>query len=253
MIGIVEMALVLATGAAFTFVATLLHPTRSKVRQGLTLASATIRRISRSRPRVWGIVVPVGVRDCDGGTIGEMIRPSFAHEWNQMSEWAYGIRVATPEDEAAVTAVLTASYSSLLKHHYDAGLLARALPAMTKANPVLLRSGTYYVAEADGGGVAGCGGWTFERPGTTEVAAGYAHVRHFGTDPNWVGRGVAREILLRCIREAADKGAHVLETYSTLAAVGFYRALGFAATGPIDVPMGPALVFPSVHMTRKLT
>ena len=170
-----------------------------------------------------------------------------------MSERTYAIRAATLEDMAAVTSVLTASYAGLLKDHYAADLLARALPAMTRANPVLLRSGTYYVAEGDGVGVIGCGGWTFERPGTTEIAAGHAHVRHFGTDPNWIGRGVAREILSRCIREAAAKGAHVLESYSTLAAVGFYRALGFVAVGPIDVPMGPGLMFPSVQMTRKMT
>lgn len=43
MVGISDLAMILAVGAAFTFVATLLYPTRSKVRQGLTLAAyATI-------------------------------------------------------------------------------------------------------------------------------------------------------------------------------------------------------------------
>jgi hypothetical protein len=37
-IGLADMAALIGAGAAFTFVATLLQPTRSKVRQGLTLA-----------------------------------------------------------------------------------------------------------------------------------------------------------------------------------------------------------------------
>lgn len=116
-----------------------------------------------------------------------------------MSERAYGIRVATLEDTAGVTAVLTASYSSLLKEHYDAGLLARALPAMTKANPMLLQSGTYFVAEADGDGVIGCGGWTLERPGTTEIAAGQEFRGHV-TNRSHTPTATVRATLPRSLR-----------------------------------------------------
>jgi hypothetical protein len=41
-VGISDFALILAVGAALTFVATVLYPTRSKVRQGLTLAAYAI-------------------------------------------------------------------------------------------------------------------------------------------------------------------------------------------------------------------
>lgn len=63
------------------------------------------------------------------------------------------IRPATPEDAEAVTNLLAAAYPMLLAPSYEAELLARALPLMTRANPALLRSGAYYLAVA---GWRGC-------------------------------------------------------------------------------------------------
>jgi hypothetical protein len=45
---------------------------------------------------------------------------------------------------------------------------------MTKANPKLLASGTFYVAQSLHGEIVGCGGWTREQPGTGEVVQGEA-------------------------------------------------------------------------------
>lgn len=165
----------------------------------------------------------------------------------------YSLRTATRADCDAVTDVIAASYGSLLAAHYDAALLQRALPMMSKANPVLLASGTYYVAETEAGRIIGCGGWSFERPGSADVVPGTAHVRHFATDPHWVGRGVARAILQRCLTEAGSHGATIIEAYSTLTAVEFYRTLGFVVIGPIEVPLMQGLLLPSIHMKRDLT
>jgi GNAT superfamily N-acetyltransferase len=164
----------------------------------------------------------------------------------------YKVRTATLADYSAVTSVIAASYGKLLAGYYDTVLLHRALPLMAKANPVLLGSGTYYVAETELGEVIGCGGWSFEKPGMADVVPGTAHVRHFATDPNWVGRGVAKAILQRCVAVATGLSATTMEAYSTLAAVDFYRSLGFVAIRPIDVALAPGLLLPSLHMRRSL-
>ncbi|HEY8521574.1 MAG TPA: hypothetical protein VIN61_15990 [Gammaproteobacteria bacterium] len=70
----------------------------------------------------------------------------------------YEVRVATLDDADAVGAVLRASYPKLMAASYDEQVLAPALEMMTKADPVLLGSGTYYVAELSNGRVVGCGG-----------------------------------------------------------------------------------------------
>jgi GNAT superfamily N-acetyltransferase len=166
---------------------------------------------------------------------------------------AFLIRVANSRDSDAVRMLLTASYSSLLVDRYDRDLLSRALPHMTRANPALLGSGTYYVAEERRGNLIGCGGWTTALPGTGGVIEGEARIRHFATHPKWVRRGIGASLLARCFEDARSRGIRKLHCYSTLNAERFYRALWFNTVGPIDVPMGPNLTFPGVLMSRELS
>jgi N-acetylglutamate synthase-like GNAT family acetyltransferase len=165
---------------------------------------------------------------------------------------AFLIRAASPADSDAVTALLVASYSRLLAASYDSDLLGRTLSHMTRANPTLLTSGTYYVAEREPGNLVGCGGWTPVRPGSGEIIEGEAHIRHFATHPEWVRRGVGTSLLARCFCDARSLGVRKLYCFSTLNAEPFYRASGFGAVRPIDVPMGPCLTFPGVLMSCKV-
>jgi GNAT superfamily N-acetyltransferase len=164
----------------------------------------------------------------------------------------YLIRIARPSDSDAVGALLAASYSSLLTARYDSDTLGRALPVMSRANPALLRSGTYYVAERAPCNLVGCGGWTTARPGSGEIFEGEAHIRHFATHPEWVGRGVGTSLLARCFNDARILGIRKLHCFSTLNAERFYRASRFETIGPVDVPMGPSLTFPGILMSREL-
>lgn len=70
------------------------------------------------------------------------------------------IRIAGATDASAVRQVLAASYPVLMADAYDDALLARALPLMTQANPRLLGSGTYYLAELGGSRWAAAAGLT---------------------------------------------------------------------------------------------
>jgi N-acetylglutamate synthase-like GNAT family acetyltransferase len=162
----------------------------------------------------------------------------------------YPIRTACASDADAVGALLAASYSSLLGTHYDSDMLSRALPMITRANPTLLASGTYYVAEREPGHLVGCGGWTRARPGSREIIEGEAHIRHFATHPGWVGQGIGTALLARCLSDVRLLHIGKLHCYSTLNAERFYQASGFETVGPIDVPMGPGLMFPGVLMRR---
>ena len=162
------------------------------------------------------------------------------------------LRTASPMDTDAVSILLEISYSHLLRGSYDSNTLELALPYMVKANPMLLASGTYYVAEAEPGTLVGCGGWTTAQPGSGEIIEGEAHIRHFATHPEWVGRGVGSSLLARCFNEAKTLEIRKLHCLSTLNAERFYRACGFETIGPIGVPMGQSLTFPCVLMSRDL-
>ena len=171
---------------------------------------------------------------------------------NPMIDASTRIRVASPADSDAVSALLTASYSSLLADRYDSDALNRALPLITRANPALLASGTYYVAEGQPGHLVGCGGWMTAHPGSGEIIEGEAHIRHFATHPEWARRGVGTSLLARCISDARRLGIHKLHCFSTLNAERFYRASGFDTVGPIDVPLRPSMTFSGILMSREL-
>jgi GNAT superfamily N-acetyltransferase len=164
---------------------------------------------------------------------------------------AYPIRVARPDDSEAVSALLLASYSTVLARHYDRDLLAAALPFVSKANPRLLASGRFFVAQSTAGALIGCGGWSMERPGTVEIVPNEGHVRHFATHPDWLGQGVGAALMARCLTDARQHIGTV-HCFSTLNAEPFYRACGFETVGPIDIAMGPTVKFPSILLKREL-
>jgi GNAT superfamily N-acetyltransferase len=160
----------------------------------------------------------------------------------------FRLRVARTDDADGVTAVLASAYPQLLGPAYDPAVLALALPKMTAASPRLLASGTYYVQEAPDGQIVACGGWTHAEPGTGKIANSLAHLRHFGTHPDWTGQGLARAIAERCRAGAVAAGVRRLNCFSTLSAEPFYTALGFIAVERIELAMGDGVRFPSVLM-----
>ncbi len=161
------------------------------------------------------------------------------------------VRVAGIEDVAAVNFILRESYTALMADAYQPALLEEALPMMVRANPRLLASGTYYLAEADGE-PAGCGGWTFDEPGTGTLEPGTAHIRHFGVRPSWIAKGIGRRLYMRCEADARAAGARRFVCFSSLNGEPFYRALGFERQARIEVPMGPTVRLPSILMSRPI-
>jgi len=164
----------------------------------------------------------------------------------------FRLAVSTLMDEPSVTSLLTASYSSLMASSYDDVVLNPALPLMTKANPTLLNSGTYYLALSKDGVIVGAGGWTKERPGSGVVLPGLAHIRHFATHPDWLGLGIGKAIYHRCKETARINGIIHFEYYSSLNAEKFYRTLGFHANQNVDLAMGQGISFPSILMKTSL-
>lgn len=165
-----------------------------------------------------------------------------------MTSGAPAIRVASTQDAAAVSKVLFASFSTLYRGWYRDDVLERALPAMTRANPALLASGRYFVGEADGRIVA-CGGWSVASP--TSGQGGAPHLRHFATDPEYLGRGFSGAIVERSLDEARRAGFRTMEVISSLTAEAFYARHGFAPLAQVRQPMG-GVDFACVLMGRDL-
>ena len=162
------------------------------------------------------------------------------------------VRVAIPSDLAAVDDLLSRSYPALLKHDYPPSVLVTILPLISRANPALLRSGSYFVAET-GGQVVGAGGWTQGSPVGLHGDKALGHVRHVVTDHRRTRAGIGAALMARVFETARSHGMTHLEALSTRTAVPFYAALGFAAQGEVQVPLGPAgLPFAAERMLKRL-
>jgi N-acetylglutamate synthase-like GNAT family acetyltransferase len=139
-----------------------------------------------------------------------------------------------------------------MKAAYDADTLAPALKLMTRANPALVSSGTYYVAESENGTLVGCGGWTREHPGDDVVTEGIGHIRHFGTHPEWTRRGIGRSIYRLCEADAREAGVRRFECYSSVNAENFYSSLGFERIAVVDLQLIPGVSLCAYRMCREL-
>lgn len=164
------------------------------------------------------------------------------------------VRVAGSADLSAIDALLARTYPILLRPDYPPSTMVLALPLISRANPRLVASGSYYVVE-ERGEVVGAGGWSLTPPGGSPRGGGHrrtGHVRHVVTDHRQVRRGIGRALMARIFNDARAEGVGAMECQSTRTAVPFYAACGFAALGPIVVTLAPGIEFPAVRMARRL-
>lgn len=161
------------------------------------------------------------------------------------------LRIARPEDLDAVDRLLARSYPALLKSDYKPSVMVTALPLIARAQPALLASGSYLLAERSGV-VVGAGGWTLSAPGGRPGTRGTGHIRHVATDPDHVRQGIGRALVTQLLWTAKASGLAQMQCQSTLTAVPFYQSLGFVTQAEILVPLRPGIDFPAVLMLAQL-
>jgi GNAT superfamily N-acetyltransferase len=162
------------------------------------------------------------------------------------------IRPTTSRDLPRIDALLRESYPALLKHDYPPSVLVMALPLISRANPSLLRSGSYFVAEDADGAALAAGGWSHSGPQGGVGPRDLGHVRHVATHPRALRQGLACAILERCFAEARAQGMTWMMAQSTRTAVPFYRAMGFEERAEVEIMLRPGIAFPAVEMARGL-
>lgn len=124
-------------------------------------------------------------------------------------------------------AVLAGQASVLARIH------AAAFPPVhrwdAQAMAALLAMPGVFVLFAHGEGIPPAAGFIMARALFDE-----AEILTFAVDPAWQGQGIGRDLLVRCVNEAARAGAaHMfLEVADdNVAALGLYHAAGFAVVG----------------------
>lgn len=157
------------------------------------------------------------------------------------------LRTSTAADVSAIDRLLSDSYTRLLKSDYPPSVQVTAVPIISRANPSLVSSGTYFVAVTPEDEIIGGGGWS-----RSIKSADIADVRHIVTDHRHLRRGIARRIMMGIISEARRAGIARLDCLATRTARPFYEAMGFDNFGEITVGLRPGIDFPTIRMQRSL-
>jgi GNAT superfamily N-acetyltransferase len=177
------------------------------------------------------------------------------------------IRPAALTDAASCSALLQASYQTLLEPDYSDSCLSNCLPLITVAQPQLLTCGTWYVVlHPETGQMVGCGGWTARSPTTTTTTSSSGsggndaavvvvpHLRHFAVHPSFTRQGIASllwEHSLTSIRNSMGGVVPAMEVFSTLTAEAFYMSCGFQTVHHMEVELQKDLFFPCILMRRE--
>jgi GNAT superfamily N-acetyltransferase len=172
-------------------------------------------------------------------------------------------RIATPEDRAAIDALMTASAAAHFPRFYDDPECSSAIRYIASVDPLLLEDGTYYVLDADGDIVA-CGGWS--RRGKLYTGSGDAaddarlidpatepaRVRAMFVRDDWSRRGLGRRILEECESAARSEGFSELALMSTLPGLPLYLAYGFEKLEDVDIPLPDGLTVAGAAMRKSI-
>jgi GNAT superfamily N-acetyltransferase len=120
------------------------------------------------------------------------------------------LRLARLEDLGAIEALIARSAQELSAGYYTPAQVAALLRYVFGADTQLIRDGTYFVCESDGGALVAAGGWS--RRGTLfgadrmkasedpllDPATDAARIRAFFVDPDWARQGLGRRLFAEC-------------------------------------------------------
>jgi GNAT superfamily N-acetyltransferase len=176
----------------------------------------------------------------------------------------FHLRVATGEDVSAIAALIDASVRGLQSGDYSAAQIEAALATVFTTDSQLLADGTYFVAHADAGELAGCGGWSFRKtlyggdhqveksePERLDPAVDAAKVRAIFVHPRFARMGLGSLLLEAAERAAVDAGFRRFEMGSTLTGVSLYTLKGYREVGRVMVPVGSGEAIEVVRMVKE--
>jgi GNAT superfamily N-acetyltransferase len=175
------------------------------------------------------------------------------------------LRVATREDVPGIRGLIDASVRGLQAGDYSAAQIEGALATVFTVDSQLIADGTYFVAFAEDGDLAGCGGWSFRKtlyggdhqiekiaPERLDPAVDAAKVRAIFVHPRFARMGLGSLILAAAEDAAVKQGFTRLEMGSTLTGVTLYTLKGYREVSRVSVPVGGGEGIEVVRMVKEV-
>jgi GNAT superfamily N-acetyltransferase len=176
----------------------------------------------------------------------------------------FSIRLANTSDTPALSALIDLSVRSLQAQDYTAAQIDGALGTVFGVDSQLILDGTYFVALASGGQLAGCGGWSKRKTlfgsdhgegredALLDPAVDNARIRAFFVHPEWARRGVGTLILDACESAAMQAGFRSFELGATLTGERLYRVRGYEAVERVEAPLRNGELLPVIRMVKRI-
>jgi GNAT superfamily N-acetyltransferase len=175
----------------------------------------------------------------------------------------FRLRVATMEDVVGIRGLIEDSVRGLQAGDYSAAQIDGALATVFTVDSRLIADGTYFVAFAEGGELAGCGGWSFRKtlyggdhqiekiaPERLDPAVDAAKVRAIFVHPKFARMGLGSLILEAAESAAMEQGFRRFEMGSTLTGVELYALKGYREVSRVIVPVGGGEEIQVVRMVK---
>ena len=151
----------------------------------------------------------------------------------------------------------------LSKEHYTPNQIESALKYIFGVDTQLITDGTYYVVEIDRA-IAGCGGWSKRNTlyggdqhkeledTLLDPEKDAARIRAFFVHPDYARKGIGRQIMELCEREAKKNGFSSMELGATLPGIPLYRTMGFSETDSLAEPLPDGEKLELVRMRKSI-
>lgn len=175
----------------------------------------------------------------------------------------FHIRVATASDVAEIRSLIEASVRGLQVADYSTAQREGALATVFTVDSQLIADGTYFVAVAEDGRLAGCGGWSFRKtlyggdhqveqivPEKLDPTADAAKIRAIFVHPDFSRMGLGSLILQTAEEAAMADGFGWFEMGSTLTGVGLYSLKGYREVERKEVPVAGGETIQVVKMEK---
>jgi GNAT superfamily N-acetyltransferase len=176
----------------------------------------------------------------------------------------FHLRVATPDDAAAIRDLIDASVRGLQTGDYSAAQIEGALATVFTIDSQLIADGTYFVALTADGELAGCGGWSRRKtlyggdhqveriaPELLDPTIDAAKIRAIFVHPKFARRGLGSLILKAAEEAASAEGFARFEMGSTLTGLALYRLKGYREMERVAVPVGGGETIEVVRMMKE--
>jgi GNAT superfamily N-acetyltransferase len=178
----------------------------------------------------------------------------------------FHLQVATAEDVAGIREVIDASVRGLQAGDYSPEQIDASLKTVFTTDSQLIADGTYFVAIAEDGSLAGCGGWSKRKtlyggdnqveriePELLDPVTDAAKVRAIFVHPRFARMGLGSLILQAAEEAAIEAGFRRFEMGSTLTGVALYALKGYREVDRVIVPVGDGEEIEVVRMVKDIS